>query len=79
MDSLEESHDNSSDKKANRNPNWTEREVVRFLELMHEDDILMEMAMSKNKHVTFIPTNRKQKHVQTFLAICRLFVWLPKD
>ena len=41
--------------KRNRNPNWTDQEIVRFLEILQEEKVMLDLAANKNKQVrTFI-------------------------
>jgi len=37
--------------KRNRNPNWTDPEIIRFLEMLEEDNHVADMVANKNKKV----------------------------
>ena len=37
--------------KRNRNPNWTDQEIVRFLEMLQEDESVKDLAANRNKKV----------------------------
>jgi len=37
--------------KRNRNPNWTDHEIVRFLEMLQEDDTVKDLVANRNKKV----------------------------
>ena len=37
--------------KRNRNPNWTDHEIVRFLEILQEEKVMLDLAANKNKQV----------------------------
>merc|ERR1719167_1696047 len=37
--------------KRNRNPNWTDSEIVRFLEMLEEDQHVRDLVANKNKKV----------------------------
>ena len=37
--------------KRNRNPNWTDQEIVRFLEILQEEKVMLDLAANKNKQV----------------------------
>ena len=39
-----------SDKRS-RNPNWTDGEVIRFLEILQEQDTLRDLCAQRNKQV----------------------------
>ena len=34
-----------------RNPNWTDNEIVRFLEILQEEDTLRDLMAQRNKQV----------------------------
>lgn len=38
--------------KRNRNPNWTDGEIIRFLEILSEEEILIDLKANKIKQVT---------------------------
>ena len=40
--------------KRNRNPNWTDHEIVRFLEMLQEDDTVRDLVANRNKKVSYI-------------------------
>lgn len=44
--------------KRNRNPNWTDAEIIRFLEILQEEDTLKDLMAQRNKQV------RKSFHVE---------------
>ena len=35
--------------KRNRNPNWTDHEINRFLEMLQEDDTVKDLVANRNK------------------------------
>ena len=37
--------------KRNRNPNWTDNEIIRFLEILQEENVMADLASNKNKQV----------------------------
>ena len=37
--------------KRNRNPNWTDGEIIRFLEILQEEDVLKDLMANRNKQV----------------------------
>jgi len=37
--------------KRNRNPNWTDHEIVRFLEMLQEDETVKDLVANRNKKV----------------------------
>ena len=37
--------------KRNRNPNWTDHEINRFLEMLQEDDTVKDLVANRNKKV----------------------------
>ena len=37
--------------KRNRNPNWTDHEIMRFLEILQEDKVLKDLMAQRNKQV----------------------------
>ena len=39
--------------KRNRNPNWTDHEIVRFLEILQEEDTMKDLMAQRNKQVSF--------------------------
>ena len=38
--------------KRNRNPNWTDHEIIRFLEILQDDQVLKDLAANRNKQVS---------------------------
>ena len=38
--------------KRNRNPNWTDHEINRFLEMLQEDDTVKDLVANRNKKVS---------------------------
>jgi len=38
--------------KKTRNPNWTDGEIVRFLELLQEEDVMRDLLEHSNKQVS---------------------------
>ena len=38
--------------KRNRNPNWTDHEIVRFLEMLQEDESVKDLVANRNKKVS---------------------------
>ena len=43
-------HDQASDKR-NRNPNWTDAEITRFLMILMEEPVLNDLNAQRNKQV----------------------------
>ena len=41
----------SSTDKRNRNPNWTDSEITRFLTILMEDAVLQDLSAQRNKQV----------------------------
>ena len=39
--------------KRNRNPNWTDQEIIRFLEILQEEDTMKDLMAQRNKQVQF--------------------------
>ena len=39
--------------KRNRNPNWTDHEINRFLEMLQEDDTIKDLVANRNKKASF--------------------------
>ena len=37
--------------KRNRNPTWTDHEIIRFLEILQEEKVMTDLAANKNKQV----------------------------
>ena len=37
--------------KKNRNANWTDHEVISFLEILQEDEVLKDLSANRNKQV----------------------------
>ena len=37
--------------KRNRNPNWTDHEIIRYLEILSEDQVIKDLAANRNKQV----------------------------
>ncbi len=37
--------------KRNRNPNWTDHEIMRFLEILQEDKVMKDLMAQRNKQV----------------------------
>ena len=37
--------------KKNRNANWTDHEVISFLEVLQEDEVLKDLSANRNKQV----------------------------
>ena len=37
--------------KRNRNPNWTDQEIIRFLEILQDDQVIKDLAANRNKQV----------------------------
>ena len=37
--------------KKNRNANWTDHEVISFLEILQEDEVLKDLSENRNKQV----------------------------
>ena len=40
--------------KRNRNPNWTDHEIVRFLEILQEEDTMKDLMAQRNKQVRWV-------------------------
>merc|ERR1712212_310459 len=40
-----------ADPKRNRNPNWTDHEVITLLEILQEDHVMQDMGANRNKQV----------------------------
>ena len=40
--------------KRNRNPNWTDHEINRFLEMLQEDDTVKDLIANRNKKASII-------------------------
>ncbi len=40
--------------KRNRNPNWTDHEIVRFLEILQEEDTMKDLMAQRNKQVKWV-------------------------
>jgi hypothetical protein len=38
--------------KRNRNPNWTDLEIIRFLEILQEEDTMKDLMAQRNKQVS---------------------------
>jgi hypothetical protein len=38
--------------KRNRNPNWTDEEIIRFLELLQEEDVMKDLLAQRNRQVS---------------------------
>ena len=38
--------------KRNRNPNWTDHEIIRFLEILQEEDTMKDLMAQRNKQVS---------------------------
>ena len=38
--------------KRNRNPNWTDSEIIRFLTILMEEPVLNDLNAQRNKQVT---------------------------
>ena len=38
--------------KRNRNPNWTDHEIIRFLEILQEEKVLKDLLAQRNKQVS---------------------------
>jgi hypothetical protein len=41
----------SSSDKRNRNPNWTDGEIIRFLEILQEEETMKDLMAQRNKQV----------------------------
>ncbi len=39
--------------KRNRNPNWTDGEIIRFLEILQETDVMRDLLAQRNKQVLY--------------------------
>ena len=39
--------------KRNRNPNWTDHEIIRFLDILQEEKVLKDLMAQRNKQVIF--------------------------
>ena len=37
--------------KRNRNPNWTDHEIIRFLDILQEEKVLKDLMAQRNKQV----------------------------
>ena len=37
--------------KRNRNPNWTDHEIMRFLDILQEEKVLKDLMAQRNKQV----------------------------
>ena len=40
--------------KRNRNPNWTDHEIIRFLDILQEEKVLKDLMAQRNKQVSTI-------------------------
>ena len=40
--------------KRNRNPNWTDHEIIRFLDILQEEKVLKDLMAQRNKQVIVI-------------------------
>ena len=45
--------------KRNRNPNWTDHEIIRFLDILQEEKVLKDLMAQRNKQVTDITMSAK--------------------
>ena len=50
--------------KRNRNPNWTDHEIMRFLDILQEEKVLKDLMAQRNKQVwaIFKKINRYTAH-----------------
>lgn len=44
----------STTSKRNRNPNWTDGEIIRFLEILSEEEILIDLKANRIKQVLLL-------------------------
>ena len=44
--------------KRNRNPNWTDHEIIRFLEILQEESVLKDLMAQRNKQVFLYVAHR---------------------
>ena len=44
--------------KRNRNPNWTDHEIMRFLDILQEEKVLKDLMAQRNKQVWAIFKNK---------------------
>ena len=40
--------------KRNRNPNWTDHEIIRFLDILQEEKVLKDLMAQRNKQVRIL-------------------------
>lgn len=54
--------------KRNRNPNWTDHEIMRFLDILQEDKVMKDLMAQRNKQVKLssflIDCNRLRLDIQ---------------
>ena len=67
-------HDQASDKR-NRNPNWTDAEITRFLMILMEEPVLNDLNAQRNKQVlkslNFKPFLKQLFGYQVFCYVSR--------
>ena len=51
--------------KRNRNPNWTDHEIVRFLEILQEEDTMKDLMAQRNKQVICRHSSVKLEELKT--------------
>ena len=54
--------------KRNRNPNWTDSEIIRFLTILMEEPVLNDLNAQRNKQVI---KRRPHSFHKIFLVVCR--------
>ena len=52
--------------KRNRNPNWTDHEINRFLEMLQEDDTVKDLVANRNKKESIIIWSSQKKKCTYF-------------
>ncbi len=48
--------------KRNRNPNWTDAEIVRFLEILQEESVMRDLLAQRNKQVGCHSTSCRRRY-----------------
>ena len=54
--------------KRNRNPNWTDSEIIRFLTILMEEPVLNDLNAQRNKQVI---KRRPRSFHKIFPVVCR--------
>ena len=68
--------------KRNRNPNWTDHEIVRFLEILQEEDTMKDLMAQRNKQVFKRHSSVKLEavtllHISIYGKINSQFIFTP--